>query len=241
MHHGRAALVVQALEACGQRTIAARARRRLARDVELALSGRPLDGWPDDPRVRAGSLALAILAGVEAEQELARLAKKTSLDGSAWHAAQVVVALRGDAPQTLYDACITDLDARPWAPWTALAAHARGDAAVLNRCATELARSVREVAPHCGGVGFREVPEVALTAIVVEALATCTDPRSREACVRGRGFLLQHQNRAGRTRGPIDPVLADGGFPLTPVNDILRSDVTAHALLALSNERRMVR
>jgi hypothetical protein len=103
----------------------------------------------------------------------------------------------------------------------------------MKRCAPTLRASIRTNAPHEGGVGFTSIPEVALTAVTVEALVHAEDADSRRAVARARQFLLAWQNDPARPRGPVDPEVARGGFPLSPVNDALRSDVTAHALLAL--------
>src|SRR5205085_7008324 len=58
MHHGRAAVVVRALDAAGQRSAAARARRRLAKDIEGALQSKPPAGWPTSRPMICGTLAL---------------------------------------------------------------------------------------------------------------------------------------------------------------------------------------
>jgi hypothetical protein len=99
-----------------------------------------------------------------------------------------------------------------------------------------LRASTRESAPHEGGVGFASVPEIALTALTVEALVHANDAESRRSVARAREFLLGWQNHPARPRGPVDPEVARGGFPLSPVNDMLRADVTAHALLALRGD-----
>jgi hypothetical protein len=70
---------------------------------------------------------------------------------------------------------------------------------------------------------------VALTALVAEALA---GSRHRAALRAARAFLGRVQIDA-RRRGSLDPSLGHGAFPLSPVADGLRCDVTAHALLAL--------
>ncbi len=76
-------------------------------------------GWPDEPAAIAGTLALAVLAGVPVDDELAAFAESTAADPIArtpWHAAQVVAALEARAPTALWTACVADLDGRPWAP-----------------------------------------------------------------------------------------------------------------------------
>lgn len=234
MQHGRAAIVVRALAASGRKTSAARGRRRLERDVEEALRGRPPEGWPSDPDVVLGTLALAIAAGIDVRDELVTHAERASPSPSPWHAAQAVVALGARAPGRLYERCVADLDARPWAPWTALAAQTLGDVATAARCGEVLVRSVRGRPPYEGGVGFRDVPELALTALVMEALAGTRGARSKRAASLALGFLSAWQIAPSAPRGPVDPACASGGFPLSPVVDTLRGDVTAHALLAMA-------
>ena len=234
MHHGRAAIVVRALAACGRKVAATRARRRLERDVEQALRGRAPEGWPSDPNVVVGTLALAIAAGIDVIRDLVVHVERASFEPSPWHAAQAVVALGARAPRRLYERCVADLAARPWAPWTALAARTLGDDATLGRCAEVLVRSVRARSPYEGGVGFREVPEIALTALVVEALVEQRDARSKRAVTSALGFLSTWQLEPRTPRGPVDLARASGGFPLSPVIDVLRGDVTGHALLAMT-------
>ena len=135
----------------------------------------------------------------------------------------------------MFARCVAALETQPWAPWTAIAAQRLGNATIAKRCANVLARSVRGGAPYEGGVGFRDVPEVALTALVVEALAGAEDARSKRAAASARAFLRTWQHQPKPLRGPIDPTHAAGGFPLSPVVDVLRADVTAHALLALKS------
>jgi hypothetical protein len=146
-----------------------------------------------------------------------------------WHAAQVVAALGADAPREIWDICVRDLDQQPWAPWTAIAARARGDRATLARATRTLASSIPHRGPHAGGAAVGAVPEVALTALVAEALSGSPHAAALRAA---RGFLRRAQIHATR-RGALDPSLSHGAFPLSPVADGLRCDVTAHALLAL--------
>jgi hypothetical protein len=211
---------VRALDAAGRKRTAARARRRLERDVESALGGRPPPAWPEDDDRVAGTLALVALAGVDLRDALRR-ARPTS----AWHTAQVALAL-GD--RALVRKCAADLDATPWAPWTLLAARATGETKTARRIAGTLVQTIRADRPHRGGVAAAgPVPEIALTAIAVEALA---GEREAAAIARARAFLLRWQSVPC---GPVDPSVAAGAFPLSPIDDRLRCDVTAHALLAL--------
>jgi AMMECR1 domain-containing protein len=236
MHHGRAAVVVQALAAAGGHDAAvARARRRLREDVRAALGGAPPAGWPGDPAAVAGTIALAVLAGVGVKEDLAALAAADAarIARTPWHAAQVVAALGPGAPAALWAACVADLDRRPWAPWTLIAADARGDREVRARAARAVADSLRKDPPHRGGATVTPIPEVALTSIAVEALARHPAPWSRAAAARGRAFVASMQLTGRRLYAALDPSLAEGAFPASPVVDLLRGDVTGHALLAL--------
>jgi hypothetical protein len=229
MHHGRAAVVAHALAGHDERA-ARRARAWLALEIEAAMRGAAVEGWPTEPPMVAGTLALAVRAGVDARRELAAVASNEALASSPWHAAQTVAALGRDAPPGLWSACVRDLEARPWAPWTLVAARSLGDAPVTERAAAALAESIRRSPPHEGGCNTAEVPEVALTALVAEALDGL--PETSAAVRRARAFLLSSQ--LAPAPAPLDPSLATGAFPLTPVLvDVLRCDVTAHALLAL--------
>ena len=82
--------------------------------------------------VLIGALALAVRAGVPVLPALRDHARAHAdvIASSAWHAAQAVGVLGREAPEALWLACVADLDVRPWAPWTVIAAHALGDAAV---------------------------------------------------------------------------------------------------------------
>jgi hypothetical protein len=125
---------------------------------------------------------------------------------------------------------VRDLDVRAWAPWTAIAARARGDAAVLARCAPALVASIRDRAPHAGGCSARPVPETALTAVTVEALAPLA--AARASVRRARAFLRAWQI-PDEPAAPLLPEIAAGAFPASPVVELLRVDITAHAMLAL--------
>jgi AMMECR1 domain-containing protein len=234
MHHGRAAVVIQALAALDVRPqLVARARRCLARDIRAALGGGVVEGWPSDPERVAGTLALAILAGIPLQAELAAfLAARPALQ-TPWHAAQVVSALGPLAPRELWTLCIADLDRRPFAPWTLIAADVLGDGSVRARAARSIANAIRSESPHRGGAGPTSPPEVAITAVALEALARHRAAFARAAVERGHAFLAGAQLVGDRIYGALDPAAARGAFPVTPVNDALRCDVTAHAVLAL--------
>jgi AMMECR1 domain-containing protein len=235
MYHGRAATLVHALAAHGgYASVVTRARRWLAREIDAALASRAVEAWPADPAMIAGTLALAVRAGLDVRSRLRAFVQETArAQTSAWHAAQVVTALGTDAPRGLWASCVRDLETRPFAPWTALAARAVGDASVLARTERALVESIRRDAPHRGGAAVTSVPETALTAIVVEALAASRDASAKHAVRRAREFLRALQFTGERLPVSIDPAVGDGAFPASPVNATLRCDITAHALLAL--------
>jgi hypothetical protein len=82
------------------------------------------------------------------------------------------------------------------------------------------------------------VPEVALTALVVEALEGLPDAAARAVVRRARSFLSTWQLLPGSVPAALEPSLAAGAFPLSPIAvDVLRCDVTAHAVLALGRGR----
>jgi hypothetical protein len=237
MAHGRAAVLVQALAAHGgHEAVVARARSWLGAEIRAALRGRRVEGWPDDPASAAGTLALATLAGIDLDAELAAYAREheAAVGRTPWHAAQVIAAIGNGAPRPLWAACVSDLEQRPWAPWTAIAAARLGDRATLQRVGRALADAIRTRAPHRGGASITPVPETALTAVAVEALALVRAPWARAAAARGREFLLSLQLTSERLYAALDPEVARGAFPASPVADVLRADVTGHALLALS-------
>jgi AMMECR1 domain-containing protein len=235
MFHGRVAILVRAL--CAQkngRGAALRARRFLSGELTRALGGQRVEQFPEEPALIAGTLALASLCGIELSDALHAYAARAETRAVPWHAAQVVAALGKHAPTELWQACQRQLESEPWAPWTAIAAKARGDGPTLERAAAALIAAVPEHEPHIGGVGPGSVPELARTAATVEALAPLDSPEARAACQRARRFLLAHQLHGERCAKAADPLLVHGAFPQTPVHDFLQIDVTGHALLALS-------
>ena len=236
MHHGRAAVVVRALEGrAGHARAVARARAWLRRAIEDALRGDEVEGWPADSATQAGTLALAHRAGIDCGRELTERAGADAVLAAPWHGAQVAAALGPAAPEALWRACVRDLSQRPWAPWTVLAARARGDTATIREGARALVASLRSSSPNEGGCSTTEVPETALTALVVEALDGLDDADARDAVRRGRRFLTRLQLLGEDLPAPLDPNLADGAFSASPVVDLLRCDIVAHALLALGH------
>lgn len=233
MHHGRAAVVVQALSAhrSGQRA-ARRARKWLEREIEAGLSGARPEAFPDDVPALAGTLALASLAGIPVRAPLRDIARRGDVSANPWHAAQVACALGIDTPDSLWRGCVRALDADPRAPWVAMAAARRGDWTTFERVAVALAANVREHGPHRGGVGPGSIPEVALTALTVEALSparTSAVARARELAL---AFLARTQISSDALPEARDTRSIHGAWPLTPVHTFLRADVTAHAALA---------
>jgi hypothetical protein len=228
LHHGRAAIAVRALgEHGGHRAARDRAAARLAADIAEALAGRPVPAWPDDPALVASTLALSVLAGIDVRGALVAQARVPEVARTPWYAAQVCAALGNDAPDDLWKVCVQGLDADAWAPWTAIAARARGDEAIVARCETALVAAVRAYGAVYGPGG----PETARTAATVEALAPFTSEPTRAAAKRAAGFLGRTQ--LAELGEPDHPDTIDGAFPATPDTDLLRTDVTAHALLAL--------
>ena len=236
MHHGRSATVLQALALHGGHARrVAKGRAWLEREARAALGGRPIEGWPTDPAMVAGTLALAVLAGARLAPELAAFVASTpAVAKTPWHAAQVACALGAETPEPVWRACVADLETRPWSPWTTLAARVRGDGATLARAEAALVASVRSAGPYVGGVASGTpsgIPETAITAVTAEALGPSRRADARAAVRRARGFLERLQcSEAG-------PAMAHascfGAFPASPVAMLLRGDVTAHAAIAL--------
>jgi len=234
MFHGRAAILVRALlsQRVG-RGAATRARRWLEVELVRALAGHPVEQFPSEPALVAGTLALAVMSGIELSDALLAYSERPELLAVPWHAAQVVAALGSRAPDELWETCKRHLEVEPWAPWTALAAKARGDGETFARATAALIDSVPESGPHVGGVGPNSVPELARTAATVEALMSVDSAAARAARARARAFLLEHQVNGNSCILTADPELVHGAFPQTPVHDYLQIDVTGHALLAL--------
>jgi AMMECR1 domain-containing protein len=232
--HGRAAIALRALSAHpAGRVAAARARRWLTRDLAAALGGRAVPSFPREVPLVVGTLALAKLAGVPFDAPLAELARRPELEAVPWHAAQVVCALGAEAPDRLYRACVKAAEREPLAPWTVLAARARGDRRAFERLARALATHVAKSGLHAGGVGQGTLPELALTAAVAEALTGANARPVAAARERALRFIERLQNLSPQAPAFRRPALAFGAFPLTPVHAFLRTDVTAHAVLAL--------
>jgi AMMECR1 domain-containing protein len=235
MHHARSAVALQALAADGGYAVKVkRARRRLARDAATALAGGSIVAWPSDPAKVAGTLAHLVRAGIDVRGALLAMASRSEVEAVPWHAGQVAAALGKEAPDSLWRACVRDVGLRPWAPWTLLAATQRDDLGVVDRVTPALIASIRSAPPHRGGAGVTEVPEVALTALTVEALRGVRATREvKVAIARGKEFLERWQVKEACVPAPYDPDASVGAFVGSPISNALRGDVTGHAYLAL--------
>jgi hypothetical protein len=240
MHHARVAAAVQALDVHGRHPgEVRRARESLARDARKAVGGGAVPGWPSDPARVAGTLAHLVRAGIDVRGALLAMASSRDVLAVPWHAAQVAAALGSYAPTSLLAACVKDLERRPWAPWTVLAGlrcdrHFAGRADVWSRAVTALVDSIRREAPHRGGAGVTEVPEVALTALTLEALRGVRQTKAvRAAIERAAAFVRGWQVTPERAPAAFDLEASVGAFVGSPVSSGLRADVTGHALLAL--------
>jgi hypothetical protein len=63
-------------------------------------------------------------------------------------------------------------------------------------------------------------------------------PSARAAASRARSFVARMRLAGDRIYGALDPALAHGAFPTSPVVDWLRCGVTTHAVLALTGTPR---
>jgi hypothetical protein len=237
--HARSAIAIEALAAHGGHAPAVtRARRWLGGEIERALAGGRVEAWPDDRASVLGTLALACLAGVRVETRLRALVAswRTLVRSPAWpwHAGQVASALGRDTPRALWSWCVEDLARRPFAPYTALAARTAGDEPAFRRAAAAVAASIRRAPPHRGGASATELSETALTAVAAHALV---GSRAHRAHADALAFVAARQLLPERIPAPLDPALALGAFSATPVDDVLRADITAHALLAIVASR----
>jgi hypothetical protein len=237
MHHARSAAVIDGLVDHGKHSrLVALARARLLADSRAALRGLAIEGWPDHPARIAATLALSARAGADLTVDARAYAHAHAATIAAipWHAAQVATALGNAAPDPVWHACVRDLDRQPWAPWTVLAAHARGDHAIVARGVLGLVAAIGPDAPHRGAVTLTGRPEVAITALTVEALSMSgVTSAARRAAELGREFLARCQLTRGHLPAAFAPAAATGAFLATPTSSMLRGDVTGHALRAL--------
>ena len=232
LHHARAAVAIEALaKHGGYASEVRRARRALDRDIERALAGGAVEGWPLEKEKAAGTLALAVWAGVDVRAILRKWVEDDFLVSHPWQAAQVALALGRETPRTLWNACLADLGRTSFAPWTALAAKSVGDEVGYRRAAAALTSSIATTRPHEGGVNVTRVPECGLTAVAAHALVGAKE--HRDVAKKAIRFVRRRQLLPGSIPAAVDPGLALGGFSATPVNDLLRGDIVGHALSLL--------
>jgi AMMECR1 domain-containing protein len=207
MHHARSAAVLHALARHGGgRAALLRGRRRLLLEIQHALAGKEVDGWPASPPEIAGTLAHAVRAGVELRSEMLDYVRGhvSDIASAPWHAGQVVAALGREAPEAIWHACLDDLDREPWAPWTVLGFHAR-EAPVdeAARAIQGLIDRVRPKRPNEGAVLVRDFAETAVTALTAEALTAYEQAAGALTAIqRARTFLSRwpwEQRPTGRS------------------------------------------
>lgn len=92
-----------------------------------------------------------------------------------------------------------------------------------------LVDAIRLGAPFLGGAAVTSIPETALTAAAVEALATVRSAEARRAVRAGRAFVLQRQ--IADVPAALHPRCL-GAFCASPIAATFRCDVSAHAALA---------
>lgn len=229
-YHGRAAVVLMALERVGYHAeTAQRLRAFLQAELDALARGRTPDAWPEAPRAVAGTLALLELSGIHHGLLEPSVDDFDATAESAWHAAQVVCALGARAPDDLWEVCRSTLRGMPWASWTALAARARDDQATLARAVRNLQSALSPLGTEgeCPAPGL----PLALVAAAAEALLPESSGEAQERVAACRRYLLRWQIGYETADAVRDRGL--GAFPLLPNDTILRADVTAHALLAL--------
>jgi len=228
LRHARSASLVHALALDARYfEISARARAWLRSEVERACAGDAVADWPSELPQVAGTLALCCLAGLEFQSALLPLASATELFAEPWHAAQVATALGASAPSKLWQVCVKDLERQAFAPWTAIAAHRRGDSATFERAV----RALKDKVPRSSEFGF--VAEPALAGLAVEALALASDPDARARHSESVALLQRCQLWADTDPSPSSSWV-HGAFPLARNQVFLRADATAHAALALA-------
>ena len=208
MFHGRIAVVVEALAKLGSKKTKT-ARAWLAREIE-----RRGEGWPDRADMALGTLALAARAGLDVP--LADEASRIDVTrGSPWHLAQTASVLGPRTPDAVWSAVVRSLDARPFSPYALMAAQARGDTAIIERCA----RAIIAGTPR----------ETALASVAIEALLALRSGEAKRAVREARSFVLARQ--VLDVPAALHPRTL-GAFRAWPIAPILRCDVTAHAALA---------
>ena len=238
MHHARTAAAVQALALHGSHpALVTRARKRLARDARKALAGGAVEAWPANPARVAGTLAHLERAGVDVKRALLARAPAPRYFVRRGTRRRWRRRWAPRLPSPSFEHASQGLDARPWAPWTVLALAGRelaGLSDARSRAVEALIASLRTQGPHCGGVNVTPIPEVALTALTVEALRSVRPTQAvRAAIARGISFLSVWQIAADRVPAAFAPEASIGAFVGSPISSGLRADVTAHALMAI--------
>ena len=208
MLHGRIAVAVEALDTLDSKKTRL-ARAWLARQIE-----RRAEGWPDRQDMILGTLALAARAGLDVPltEEASRIDVASA---SPWHLAQAASVLGSRTPDAMWNAIVRSLDARPFSPYALMAAHARRDAAIVERCT----RAIIEGIPR----------ETALASVAIEALLPLRTSEAKRAVREARTFVLARQ--VLDVPAALHPRTL-GAFRASPIAPILRCDVTAHAALA---------
>jgi hypothetical protein len=166
----------------------------------------------------AGTYALACHAGLPfvgaLEAAVAVLAPPSPHDLDAiWHVGQVASVLGERSPDWVRSLCDAELASERWAPWSTRAAFVRGDRAAFALGCKRLVRGLSHE--------LVELP----TAVVAASLEVLALEREESA---ETARAIEHASAHLCVRQ-----LASGAFPLTLDDQLLRVDVTAHALLAL--------
>ena len=205
--------------------------------------GQRVEAGPRIAPRSIGTVALACLAGVPRARRLASCVARPL--ARARPVARVAVACRRrsraalgrDTPRELWAWCVDGISrAHPFAPYTALAARAmRRRARLPPRNRRGRQRSSAAPPPHRGGASATALPETALTAVAAQRSPAHARTAARTP-TRSRSCARASSSRA-RIPAALDPALALGGFAATPVDDMLRADITGHALLALEAHR----
>jgi AMMECR1 domain-containing protein len=213
MLHGRIAVAVEALAKLGSKKTKS-ARAWLAREME-----RRGEGWPDRPDMVLGTLALAARAGLDVP--LADEALRVDVaSASPWHLAQAASVLGARTPEAVWTAVVRSLESRPFSPYALMAAHARGDAEITQRCAS----AITSMMPR----------ETALASAAIEALLPLRSSEAKRAVRDARAFVLARQILD--VPAALHPHTL-GAFRASPIAPILRCDITAHAALAVATPR----
>ncbi len=218
MLHGRIAVAVEALAKLGSKKTKS-ARAWLAREIDRHMrSPSAIDrhgkDWPDRPDMVLGTLALAARAGLDVP--LADEVVRADLaSASPWHLAQAASVLGARTPEAVWTAVVRSLESRPFSPYALMAARARGDAEITQRCVT----AITSMMPR----------ETALASVAIEALLPLRSSEAKRAVRDARAFVLARQ--ITDVPAALHPRTL-GAFRASPIAPVLRCDITAHAVLA---------